>query len=302
MPHTTEIEGQELETHRVFILGRQRNAYIHATAGKRREEVISRERGKYSRARLPRGDLGDVALDATLRAAAARSVRQRTRRLSIQTQDLREKVRRHHSPFVIAFVVDNSWSIHVETTLERTKGVVLELLRDAHIHHDKVALIAFRHSRRPEAVVCLPPTTSYALARERLQKIPLSGSTPLPDAIRKAYHLLRQERTKYHNAIPVMVIVSDGLPNVPIQSGANPYEEVSALCHRLHWEGIQTIIVDTEPTGRSAEQSNCRQMAALSHGKYLPLSQLSRQAIARALNIQSKPSPKANLAREERHE
>lgn len=203
--------------------------------------------------------------------------------MEIHPQDLRQKVRRHRSPFVIVFVVDNSWSMHVETTLEKTKGTVLELLKDARTYHDKVALIAFRHSRRPDATVCLPPTTSYTLAADRLRQVPLSGSTPLPDGIRKGYWLLRQERIKYHNAIPVMVIITDGLPNVPLRPGGDPYEDVALLCRRLRWEGIATIIVDTEPSGSAAGRSNCREMASLSKGKYLSLSSLTRQSIEEAL-------------------
>jgi len=231
---------------------------------------------------MPNGGLsglGAVALDASLRAAAARLAASRDQRLVIQPEDLREKVRRSRSPFVIAFVLDNSWSMHVETTLERTKGIVLELLKNARTYHDKVALVAFRHNRRPDATVCLPPTTSYALALERLQQVPLSGSTPLPDGIRKAYHVLHRERVKYHNAIPVMVIVTDGLPNVAIRQGNDPYEEVRTLCRHLRWEGITTLVVDTEATGPAAVHCNCREMASLSGGTYLPLSLLTRQRI-----------------------
>jgi magnesium chelatase subunit D len=202
--------------------------------------------------------------------------------LTVQPEDLRTKVRRSRSPFVIAFVLDNSWSMHVEMTLERTKGIVLDLLRDARTHRDKAALLAFRHNRRPDATICLPLTSSYTLAVDRLRKVPLSGTTPLPDGIRKAYHLLHRERAKYHNAIPVMVIISDGLPNVPIRVGADPYEEVALLCKHLRCEGIATIVVDTEPSGVTAGRSNCRQMAAQSGGVYLPLSLLTRESIERA--------------------
>jgi len=229
------------------------------------------------------GQASDVALDATLRAAAARLSTCRVRSLEVRPEDLREKIRRHRSPYLIVFVVDNSWSIHVETSLERTKGVVLELLKDAHIHHDRVAMVAFRHSRPPDATVFLPPTTSYTKAAERLQKVPLSGSTPLPDAIRKAYHLLRQTRIKYQNAIPVVVVITDGIPNVPLQPGGDPYEEIRRLCRHLLWENIATMIVDTEPSGSDADRNYCRHMARLSGGTYLTLSELTRQSIEDAV-------------------
>jgi magnesium chelatase subunit D len=272
-------------------MSRRRTPQVWAADGRRDELVISRRRGKYSRPRLPRGPVNDVAFAATLRAAAARlagthpdgGLGRRADRLVVEVEDLREKVRRHRSPFVVVFVLDNSWSIHVDATLERTKGVVLELLKDAATHHDRVGLVAFRHSRSPEATVCLQPTASYVLAAERLARIRLSGSTPLPDAIRKAYHLLRQERSKYHNALPVLVLVTDGLPNIPIKPGGDPYAETSRLCQELGWEGIRVVVVDTEPGGPAAGRSNCRDMAAASRGAYLPLSLLTRRSLEQAL-------------------
>jgi magnesium chelatase subunit D len=184
---------------------------------------------------------------------------------------------------MIVFVVDNSWSIHVETSLERAKGVVLELLKDAHIHHDRVAMVAFRHGRLPDAAVVIQPTSSYATAVERLRKLPVSGSTPLPDAIRKAYHLLRQTRIKYENAIPVVVMITDGIPNVSIRPGGDPYEETRKLCRQLLWENVATMIVDTEPRGSDAGRNHCKTMARLSGGRYLTLSQLTRQTIEDAV-------------------
>jgi magnesium chelatase subunit D len=262
----------------------QRIPCIHTTVGKRDEAVISSIRGKYSSSKFPKGHANDIAMDATLRAAAARLSAAKTKELKVDPQDVRVKIRRHRSPYVIVFVVDNSWSMHVETTLELTKGVVLELLKDAHVCHDKVAMVAFRHNRNPDATVCLPLTNSYALAAERLRKIPLSGTTPLPDGIRKAFRLLRQERGKYHNAVPVMVIITDGLPNIPIRRGEDPCDEIVLLCRNLRRDDVFTIVVDTEPSGSAAGPSNCRQMATVSGGKYLPLSKLTSRSIQEALS------------------
>jgi magnesium chelatase subunit D len=272
-----------LDGEAAFQMLRRRTSFLRSAAGRRDEIAISERRGKYSRSKMPRGHAVDVALDATLRAAAARAAAGPAGPLEIRPEDLREKIRRHRSPFAIVFVVDNSWSVQVETTLERTKGVVLEMLRDARGHRDRVALVAFRHNRRPDATVLLPLTTSFAMAAERLRKLNVSGSTPLPDAIRKAYHILRQERVKYANAIPVMIIITDGLPNVSIRAGGDPQEELALLCRQLPREGIATIVVDTEARGAGASASACQQMAALSRGRYLPLSGLTHRAIEQAL-------------------
>jgi magnesium chelatase subunit D len=265
------------------------------------EAIVSLKRGKYSRHRL-RGNPGsDVALDATLRAAAARQAGKHLESLHVAPEDLRQKIRRHRSPYTLAFVLDNSWSIHVDRTLELTKAVVLALLQDARTHRDRVALVTFRHSRRPDATVCLPPTGSYSRAVRRLARIPLTGSTPLPDGMRKAYRLLHQARIQYKNAIPVLVVVSDGLPNVPIHPQGDPYEEIRSLCRRLRREGIFTIVVDTEPGGRDASRSNCSEMASLSDGSYLKLSELSvmaiEEAVASRLGVVASPGARAKPVR-----
>ncbi|GEM_PF-1927263 len=278
-----DIGEETTETQEVFRFPRRRPPELRAASGLRDTAIVHRRRGKYTRPRFPHNGIEDVALDATLRAAAARAVGQGGGKLEVQPEDLRERLRRHRSPYAIAFIVDNSWSIHVEKTLERVKAVVLDLLRDAYHHHDRVALVAFRHSRKPDATVFLPPTSSLARAAARLRRIPVSGSTPLPDAIWKAHRLLSQERLKHRNAIPVLVVVTDGLPNVAIRQGDDPYDEVARLCRRLAWERIATLVVDTEPAGQEAGRSNCRQMAALSRGRYLPLSRLTRRALQQAL-------------------
>jgi magnesium chelatase subunit D len=270
--------------------------------GKRDEKVFSRKRGKYSRARLPRDDSFDVALDATLRASAGSARTRKARSLKVEPEDLREKIRRHRSPYAIAFVLDNSASLHAQATVNRTKGVALELLKHAHQKNDKVGLVAFRHhSHGFDAAVLLPLTKSLDLAARRLADISISGVTPLPDAIHKAHKMLQQERLKYRNTLPVMIIITDGLPNIPLHSkgkiahvgwgrfmkGWNPYKDVVMLCQRLKRDGIATIVVDTEPRGSLAAHNHCKEMASASQGTYLTLSRLTRKTIEKTLAEQA---------------
>jgi magnesium chelatase subunit D len=277
-----EIERTPLEADGVYRMARQRAPQLNTASGRRKEPVLSFKRGKYARFRLPKGPTVDIAMDASLRAAAGRCL-QAGDGFKVEPGDLREKIRRHRSPFNIAFVVDNSWSMHVERTLEKTKGMVLELLEDAHLHRDKVAMIAFRHNRRPQGAICLPMTKSRAFASERLANIPISGTTPLPDAMHKALKLLGNERLKTKNALPVMVVITDGLPNIPMQKGADAFEEIYRLCRHLPWEGIWLIVVDTQPKGAKRGQNCCEEMARLAKGKYMTLEQMTRRSLARAL-------------------
>jgi magnesium chelatase subunit D len=281
-PVAPDIEEMSVDTRLAYQLHGRNYPWVHTAVGKREQMVRCPLRGKYSRSRFPVGNSSDIALDATLRAAAARTATSGTR-IEVRAEDLREKLRKHHSPYLIAFVVDNSWSMHVERTIEKTKGVVFALLQDASVYHDKVAMVAFRHNRRPDATVWLPLTASYTLAAERLRKIALSGTTPLPDGILKAYRLLRQEVNKYRNAIPVMVIITDGLPNIPLKPGGDPYRDISLLCRHLKREQISTIVVDVEPKGIEAAGSNCRRMAEMAGGVYLPFSKFTSSSITAAV-------------------
>lgn len=278
-----EIGDAKINPRKAFPLPGFRPCLTRTAAGRRYETILSRRQGKYSRSKLSSGTVSDLAVDATLRAAAGRLVGRRGETLEIHPQDLREKIRRHRSPYLMVFVLDNSWSVHVDKTLEVTKGVVLSFLKDAKIHKDKVSLVAFRHSRKPDATVCLPPTSSYPRASGRLRTIPLTGSTPLPDAVLKAYRLIYQARIKYKNAIPVMVIVTDGLPNASIKVNGDPYTELRLLCRHLRKEGISTLVVDTESQGVDSARSACREMTALSGGRHLSLSELSAESIEMAV-------------------
>ena len=158
----------------VFARRQQRDRTERSRPGRRARSLACHRRGKYSRHRLAPRHATDVAIDATLRAAAMRGGRAPIR---VEAADLRRKIREHRSPFAVCFVVDNSWSVHAERMVEKAKGVVFRLLEDATGRGDKVALVAFRGGL-PEATVALPFTSSLAAATRRLRTIPLAGQTP----------------------------------------------------------------------------------------------------------------------------
>jgi Mg-chelatase subunit ChlD len=188
-------------------------------------------------------------------------------------EDLRRKLREHRSPFIVCFVVDNSWSVHAERMVEKVKGVVFELLQDATGRGDKVALVAFKGGVA-EATVALPPTGSCALARRRLEQIPLSGQTPLADALRRARLLLRAERLKHPNAVPLVVVVSDGLPTVAMRPGGDPVAGVLAEGRALRRARIGCVVVQVGDDEGCAEG-----LARASGGTRLPLARLAADSL-----------------------
>jgi Mg-chelatase subunit ChlD len=251
----------------VFHHRRRADRIERARLGRRARSFVGRRRGKYTRHRLARPGDHDIAFDATVRSALVRSSQTP---VEVRGEDLRRKVREHRSPFCVCFVVDNSWSVHAERMVEKVKGVVFELLDDATRRGDKVSLVAFKGGV-PEATVALPPTSSRARARRQLEEIPLSGQTPLGDAIRRARLLLRGELLRHPNAVPLVVIVSDGVPTVPVRRGADPVTEVLAEGRALRRGRIGCVIAEVaEP-----EHGCAAALAVASGGTRLPFSALA---------------------------
>jgi magnesium chelatase subunit D len=251
----------------VFAGHRRRDRVERARLGRRARSFVGRRRGKYTRHRLAGPRDRDVAVDATLRAAAVRTGR---RPLTVRPEDLRRRLREHRSPFSVSFVVDNSWSVHAERMVEKVKGVVFELLDDATRRGDKVALVAFKGGI-PEAAVVVPPTGSRARARRRLEQIPLSGQTPLADALRRARLLLRGELVRHPNAVPLVVLVSDGLPTVPLRPGGDPVADALAEARALRRARIGCVVAEVPST----TDGHAVALADAAAGVRLPLAELA---------------------------
>jgi magnesium chelatase subunit D len=230
-------------------------------------------RGKYSRHRLARRGDTDLALDATLRAAAAR-LGAAPMPLAVASEDLRRKVREHRSPFAVCIVVDNSYSVHAERMVEKAKGLAFGLLDDATRRGDRVAIVAFKGGL-PEATVALSLTRSARLAARRLETVPLSGRTPLADALSRARRLLSAEQSRHPNAYPLVVAVTDGLPTVARSPGGDPVADALAEARRLRRAGIGLVVAETSrPDGPNGGCGAA--LAAAGGGVRLTLDELTR--------------------------
>jgi Mg-chelatase subunit ChlD len=260
---------------RVFARRPRADRLERARLGRRARSLVARRRGKYTRHRLARPGDRDLALDATLRAAALRSGRAP---LEVMPEDLRRRIREHRSPFSVCFVVDNSWSVHAERMVEKVKGVVFELLQDATRRGDKVSLVAFKGGVA-EATVALPPSGSCALARRRLEEIPLSGQTPLADALRRARLLLRGELLRHPNAVPLVVVVSDGLPTVPVRRGADPAADALAEGRALRRARIGCVVAEVA----GPQQGCAAALAQAAGGVVIPLAELAADLVVGAV-------------------
>lgn len=251
---------------------RRRDQLERDAIGRRGRSLVRRRAGHYSRARRAGSPVVDVALDATLRAMAAR--RGVRRPLRIERDDLRRKVRDHRSPFAVALVVDNSYSLAAESMLERVKGLALRILEEPAHRGDKVALVAFRGGV-PAATVALPLTRSRRLARRRLEQMPLSGQTPLPDALRRGRLLLRQERVRHPDSVPLLVAITDGRPTVALRAGGDPLADMLAEAQALRRARIPCVVVDAAvPGSPEAAHHGARALARAAAGVEMPFAAL----------------------------
>lgn len=196
-------------------------------------------RGAYIYSVIPRGRASDVAIDATIRAAAAR-IAGSGGALEISDEDIREKVRRVKVQSLVVLVVDASGSMAARRRMEAAKGAALGLLLSAYARRDRVAFIAFRGA---SAELLLPPTSCVDLAEEALRELRTGGRTPLPHALLAALNLIKLEKARRSAGLrPLVVLITDGKANVPL--GGDVAQEVVGLCRELREVGAQVVVVD----------------------------------------------------------
>jgi len=303
----TRAAGEQLFTGALFPVRKialPRDRRTRASTGKRSSARSSDKRGRYVRATQTEKTT-DVALDATMRAAAPHQLRRRADGergtegplLRLERQDLRQKVRRRKTGTLIVFVVDASASMDAEQRMQATKGAVLSLLRDAYVRRDKVALVVF--SGRTARVV-LQPTASVDLAEQRLQRLTVGGTTPLTHGLVAGLKLIRTERVRDSGVYPLLVLISDGRGNISL-FGEEPLLEAQSLATQIGGEGIHTLVIDSardhterftlprvgmqnrSPLFGGYGFNACLDLADRAKGEYLGLYDLSQGAIVESV-------------------
>jgi magnesium chelatase subunit D len=253
-------------------------------AGKRSRVRAKDGQGAYVRARPARPETHDLALDATLRAAAPHQRQRRQARpdgpaLLVRGSDLHEKVRETRAGHVILFAVDASGSMAARSRMSAAKQAVLSLLLDAYQKRDRVGLIAFRGA---QAELLLPPTTSVDLAERRLQSLPTGGRTPLGHALQVGMLAFERHRANHPEDAPLLLVVSDGRANVSV-GGGDPTAELLALAGEVRARGIESVVVDTE--SGQLRVGLCQPLSEALGATYLPLEQLRAGDLLTAANI-----------------
>jgi magnesium chelatase subunit D len=258
-----------------------RQAVQQRPLGKRNRTLGSRT-GHYVTSRLPHGRTHDIALDATLRAAAPK-LRQRQARgdgwLALHPTDLREKVREARSGTLVLFAVDASGSMGARDRMVATKGAIMSLLLDAYQKRDQVGMVSFRGHA---ATVVLPPTGSVERAQQCLADMHTGGRTPLAAGLITAHDVLMRYRQRERQTQPLLVVLTDGRANTGIGPG-DPVMEALQQADRLRAASVPSLVVDTEQG--AMQLGLARRLADVAGGTYLRLEELAANTLARAVKL-----------------
>ncbi|RLA82490.1 MAG: magnesium chelatase [Deltaproteobacteria bacterium] len=264
------------EAFRVRRLAFRKDRRERVSLGRRTKTRFSGKGGRYVRSLLRKGDK-DIALDATLRAAAPwQLLRGRKDAVIVKEEDLRFKERERRLRHLVIFVVDGSGSMGANRRMVATKGAIQSLLLDCYQKRDKVSLIVFRKDR---AEVVLPPTSSVELASKRLKELPVGGKTPLGAGLLAAYNLIKQVKLKHPETRFLVILVSDGRANQGV-SGLNVWEEIKRCAMLLREvREADCIVVDTEDKSSFLRTDLAFKVASLLEAGYFTMTDLRAEGL-----------------------
>src|SRR5258706_6073055 len=128
-----------------------------------------------------------------------------------------------------------------EQRMPATRGATLSLLQDAYVRRDGVPGTIFK--TRPAEVV-LRPTSSVPLARRRLEKLSVGGTTPLTHGLMAGYKVVKTELLRDPTIRPLLVLISDGRGNISMFK-EEPLVEAQKVAGLIESEHIDCLVIDS---------------------------------------------------------
>jgi magnesium chelatase subunit D len=300
-PVITETGKRIVSPSKFFLkMGRIKTRNPGVYAGKRAQAITTLNKGKPYGWKLPHGKPSDIHIPATIREAARwQKTREKTEgtALRIVLSDVREKLRSYKAPLTMVFVVDLSGSMLFN--LEAVREALLKLHSDAYRSRDRVGIVALKGLN---AMIVQHPITNLRVVANKLVSLRISGFTPLAAGMVKAWEVLREAKRRDPSTVPVMVIITDGSANVPLQKSletgeirkieevhviVRDYEDlatrdVASASRMIRRAGINTIVVNTNPHRYSRETYGLvvtEMIASITHGSLHTLGRLPKELI-----------------------
>lgn len=227
------------------------------------------EKGRYIKSKIPKNNSTDIALDATIRAAALGS----KDGIQIKSSDIRQKVRKHGARASIALIVDISGSMVSEKKANRVKGILNKIVEDVNRYKDKLTVIGFKGE---ESEVIIPTTRYPSSFQEYIDDIRVGGTTPLASGLKKGFEILKKEMSR-DEFIPIMIILTDGMPNIGFAEG--PVQDALKIAEELKKNEIRTITINFEKSVKFGHEFNM-DLALASGGRYYDVEDLKNPELA----------------------
>ena len=272
------------------IQSQTKDQVLRTGSGRRSRSRSASKQGRYVKSTPRRQGRNDLALDATLRAAAPyqkarRRMATREMAVIVTPGDIREKIRERRIGNFLLFVVDGSGSMGAQRRMVETKAAIMSLLLDAYQKRDKVAMVVFRGR---SAEVVLPPTNSVERAARLLADLPIGGRTPLTAGLAEAAGVLRQVLRKEPSILPLVIVMTDGRANAALGDGVARDEALQAArAVGEQFASARFAVVDTEAPG-VVRLELARQLAGALGASYFKIEDLRAEDLVSIAKEQQK--------------
>jgi Mg-chelatase subunit ChlD len=212
------------------------------------------QHGRPVRSRSPIGEIDSIHFPSTIMAAVTRhGVLGPDEQLKIQLEDIRESVFSGKTPLTVLVIVDVSLSM--KASMKTVRQLLEKIERETRGSKDRIGIIAFKDSG---AIEVQAPTTNWNKVYRALVRLRISGLTPLAEGLMKALETVKRERMRNRNIQPLVIVISDFAPNIPLAQSVGPghaqYTPVRDLvkaARLLRKERVSLAAINVDPTQAS---------------------------------------------------
>ena len=239
-----EIEtkvGEKFETIDIMESADANGAFAETKAKK----YIESPMGRYTAFRIPMGQCTDLAIDATIRAAAPYQ-RVRGKKagegMKIEKNDLREKIRTKHTEQTFIFMMDTSGSLIIRNRMAKVKAAIISMLETHYLKRDRVGLYTFNDEKTE---ILMPPTRAIDELSSTIDGIVVGCGTPLSKALIGVWDFIKGYQKKHPEEIVHIILFSDGKATTPLEEGNDPVEEALEIAEHLEKPNVDWTVIDS---------------------------------------------------------